>query len=84
MEHCGKLRDGPDDKSGFDNIVDRDGRAQLVLFVIHPRLDAMLDAQTHSIIVPTAFHPLHEFYLTIVSVQWFAGLAHFVTLISSC
>jgi hypothetical protein len=56
---------------------------QLVLFVIHPRLDAMLDVQTHSIIDPTAFHPLHEFYLTIVSVQWFAGLAHLVAVTTS-
>ena len=57
--------------------------AQLVLFVIHPRLDAMLDVSTHSIIDPAAFHPLHEFYLTIVSIQWFAGLAHLVAMIIS-
>ena len=57
--------------------------AQLVLFVIHPRLDAMLDAQTHSVIDPSSFHPLHEFYLTIVSVEWFAGLAHLIAVIAS-
>jgi hypothetical protein len=57
--------------------------AQLVLFAVHPRLDAMLDAQAHSIIDPSSFHPLHEFYLTIVSVEWFAGLAHLIAVITS-
>jgi len=56
--------------------------AQLALYLIHPRLDAMLDAQTHSVINPSSFHSLHETYLTIVSVQWSAGLAHFIAVIA--
>ena len=55
--------------------------AQLVLFVVHPRLDAMLDAQTQTIAEPTSFHSLHEFYLSITGLQWFAGLLHLVVLL---
>jgi hypothetical protein len=54
----------------------------VALYLIHPRLDAMLDAQTHSIINPSTFHSLHETYLTIVSVQWFAGLVQFIAVIA--
>jgi hypothetical protein len=56
--------------------------AQAVLLVVHPRLDAMLDAQTHTIADPSLFHPLHEFYLTVTGVQWFAGLLHLLTLMT--
>ena len=55
---------------------------QLTLYLIHPRLDAMLDAQTHSVINPSSFHSLHETYLTIVSVQWIAGLVQFIAVIA--
>ncbi len=55
---------------------------QVALYLIHPRLDAMLDAQTHSVINPSSFHSLHETYLTIVSVQWFAGLVQFIAVIA--
>ena len=56
--------------------------AQLALVVIHPQLDAMLDSQTHTIAETSSFHSLHEFYLTITGVQWFAGLLHLVTLMT--
>jgi hypothetical protein len=49
---------------------------QAVLFVVHPQLDGMLDATSHSLARPESFHALHEFYLTVVGVQWFAGLLH--------
>ncbi|HTU25423.1 MAG TPA: hypothetical protein VMF30_08505 [Pirellulales bacterium] len=48
--------------------------AQVALFVLHPRLDAMLDPATHG--VADEFHILHEVYLWIAAVQWGLGLAH--------
>jgi hypothetical protein len=54
---------------------------QAVLLAMHPRLDAMLDAQSHSINDPASFHSIHELYLTIVGVQWTAGLMHFVLIL---
>jgi hypothetical protein len=42
----------------------------------------MLDVQTHSVINPSSFHSLHETYLAIVSVQWFAGLVQFIAVIA--
>jgi len=56
--------------------------AQLVLMLVHPRLDALLDAGSHSIVEPSSFHRLHEFYLSVTTVQWSAGLAHLLTVIS--
>jgi hypothetical protein len=56
---------------------------QAVLFVVHPQLDAMLDATSHSIARPESFHALHEFYLTVVGVQWFAGLLHLMGVVST-
>ncbi len=55
--------------------------AQLILLVVHPQLDAMLDPQTQGIDDPTKFHALHEFYLTVTGIQWFAGLAHLLILL---
>jgi hypothetical protein len=48
--------------------------AQLALFAIHPRLDALLDPTTHD--VASDFHFLHEVYLWIAAIQWGLGLAH--------
>jgi hypothetical protein len=55
--------------------------AQAILFALHPKLDAMLDLRNQSVGDPQAFHPLHEFYLTVTGVQWFAGLIYFLTLL---
>ena len=55
--------------------------AQAILFVLHPKLDAMLDLANQSVMDPEVFHPLHEFYLTVTGVQWFAGLIYFLTLL---
>jgi uncharacterized membrane protein len=57
--------------------------AQTVLFIVHPRLDAMLDLQSNTVASPDLFHALHEFYLTVTGVQWFAGLFHLVTLLTA-
>jgi hypothetical protein len=48
--------------------------AQLALFVLHGRLDAMLDPATHD--VAGDFHFLHEVYLWIAAIQWGLGLTH--------
>jgi hypothetical protein len=48
--------------------------AQMALFALHPRLDAMLDPATHD--VAADFHLLHEIYLWIAAIQWGLGLAH--------
>jgi hypothetical protein len=56
--------------------------AQTTLFVLHPRLDAMLDVPGHSLSDPSVFYSLHQFYLTVTGVQWFAGLVYFITLLA--
>jgi hypothetical protein len=48
--------------------------AQLALFALHGRLDALLDPVTHD--VAGDFHFLHEVYLWIAAIQWGLGLAH--------
>ena len=48
--------------------------AQLALFALHGRLDAMLDRTSHA--VADDFHFLHESYLWIAAIQWGLGLTH--------
>jgi len=48
--------------------------AQIVLLALHGRLDALLDPQTHDIAHPQRFHDLHEFYISVVGVEWLAAL----------
>jgi hypothetical protein len=57
--------------------------AQLVLLVVHPRLDALLDVASHSIVEPSSFHRWHEFYLSVTTIQWSAGLLYLVTVVAS-
>jgi hypothetical protein len=54
---------------------------QALLFAIHPQLDAMLNVSSHDIADPDRFHQLHEIYLTVVGVIWFAGLVHLLTVL---
>jgi hypothetical protein len=56
--------------------------AQFILFLTHPRLDALLDVPSHSIIEPSSFHRLHEFYLSVTTAQWSAGLLHLIAIIT--
>ena len=56
---------------------------QVVLLAMHPRLDAMLDANSISINDPALFHSIHELNLTIVGVQWTAGLIHLLLILIS-
>ena len=51
-----------------------------VLFWLHPRLDALLDAEHRSVIDDTKFYALHRIYLVVATVQWLAGLVHLVSL----
>jgi hypothetical protein len=51
--------------------------AQLVLFVLHPRLDAMLDARTGEIVLGrTTFYSVHRAYLLVSAAQWLAAIVH--------
>lgn len=56
--------------------------AQSVLLLVHPRLDALLDVATHSIVEPSGFHRLHEFYLSVTTIQWSAGLLHLIAMLA--
>jgi hypothetical protein len=56
--------------------------AQLVLLLVHPRLDALLDMRSQSIAEPSSFHRLHEFYLSVTTIQWSAGLLHLVAVVA--
>src|SRR5262245_54173680 len=56
--------------------------AQVVLLLVHPRLDALLDVASHSVVEPSSFHHLHEFYLSVTTIQWSAGLLHLVAMLA--
>jgi hypothetical protein len=45
-------------------------------FLIHARLDAMLDVPARQVREGASFHGPHELYLIATAIQWFAGLAH--------
>lgn len=47
---------------------------QAGLFVLHPTLDRLLDAEALEILDPERFYPLHQLYLIGTSVQLLAGL----------
>lgn len=44
--------------------------AAVALFVLHARLDALLDVDSESVLDRTSFRPLHRAYLWISSCQW--------------
>jgi hypothetical protein len=49
----------------------------LVLLIwLHPRVDAFLDAETHTIDDFKGFRPLHRWYLWISTVQWALGVVY--------
>lgn len=50
--------------------------AQLALFVLHPRLDAMLDSGAQSIMHRARFYSAHRIYLLVSAAQWLAAVAH--------
>jgi hypothetical protein len=49
--------------------------AQVALFVMHPRLEGMLDVGSRTVSAEgPAFYRAHEAYLIVTAVQWAAGL----------
>jgi hypothetical protein len=53
----------------------------LTLFLMHPQLGALLDANARSVIDDTRFYEWHRWYLIVATVQWLAGAALFATLL---
>ncbi len=51
-----------------------------LLFWLHPRLDALLDAGQRAVLDDEKFYALHRIYLVVATVQWLAGLAHLISL----
>ena len=51
-----------------------------LLFWLHPRLDALLDAEHRTVLDDDKFYALHRIYLVVATVQWLAGLVHLVSL----
>ncbi len=56
---------------------------QIVLCQLYPQLDAMLSPESREIADPGRFHSTHEFYLTIVGVQWSAAIVMFAAILSA-
>src|SRR4051794_14626948 len=50
--------------------------AQIVLFVLHPRLDALFDPDSLAVADRAAFRAGHRTYLWTSTVQWAAGVAY--------
>jgi hypothetical protein len=47
------------------------------LFLLHPWLDALLDADTGHVVDPEGFYLRHRVYLLTTTLQWLAGAVHF-------
>jgi hypothetical protein len=56
---------------------------QIALFVIHPRLDQMLDGPRHAIVNRSAFRSLHLLYMNLSTIQWTAALTHLAVVLLS-
>ncbi len=50
--------------------------AHVALFLIHARLDGMLDLQARQVRDSASFHAPHELYELFVAVEWLAGLVY--------
>ena len=50
--------------------------AQIALFLAHPRLGTLLDAEAHRILIRDRFYGAHRVYLMIATAQWLATLVH--------
>ncbi len=53
---------------------------QLALFLLHPQLDALLDADNRVVLDSTSFYAWHRWYLIVTAALWAAGLVHLVVL----
>ncbi len=54
-----------------------------ILFVLHPQLDALLDAKTREIANYGTFYNWHRAYLIVTAAQWLAGAVHLQGIIQS-
>src|SRR5205085_6888698 len=50
--------------------------AQVALYVLHPKLDRLLDLQARDVLEPRALRALHRLYLWTATVQWAAALVY--------
>jgi len=50
--------------------------AHVGVFILHARLESLLDLQSRQIREGVSFHGPHETYLIATSIEWVAGLAH--------
>jgi hypothetical protein len=48
----------------------------IALMILHPHLDALLDATKHEVIDDDRFYSLHRWYLIVATLQWFSGLGY--------
>jgi hypothetical protein len=53
------------------------------LFLLHARLDGMLDFQTRQVRDGTAFHGPHEAYQALVGIEWGAGLVYLLAALAA-
>jgi hypothetical protein len=49
---------------------------EVALFALHPRLDALLDPQTRSIVSRQSFKSLHLLYMNLSTTQWVATIVY--------
>ena len=57
--------------------------AQVVLFALHPVLDALLDGDARTVLDHDAFYARHRAYLLVTAAQWLAALAYAVLAIGA-
>lgn len=57
--------------------------ATVVLVVLHPRLDALLDLENRDVLDRAAFYPLHRAYLWVSTLQWAEGVAFLLLTLSA-
>jgi len=57
--------------------------AQVVLFMLHPQLDALLDTGGRRVLDHATFYAWHRVYLLVTATQWLAALAHAVVAIGA-
>jgi hypothetical protein len=49
---------------------------EVALFMLHPKLDALLDQETHSIVSRGEFKSLHLLYMNLSTTQWLATILY--------
>jgi len=57
--------------------------AHVGVFILHARLESLLDLQTRQIREGVSFHGPHETYLIATSIEWAAGLAYLLVCLAA-